>query len=275
MAQTAPTPITAAPTAPDRADRVTFSARATAWADWQKVSGVPGMNAAATNVYDNAVDAYGSAGASASSATAALGSATLSSNWATMTGVVVSGVEYSAKEYAQGAVATGGTAKQWATMTGVVVSGVEYSAKEYAQGAVATGGTAKQWATMTGVVAGGEKGAKGYAQDAATSAASAINAPGTSATSTTSLTISAGSATFDIQTGKAFAVGQFVIIANAASPANYMIGQIAAHDSGTGSMTVNVDSIGGSGTYAAWIVSLTGVASGGVSLPPSVALSII
>lgn len=243
MAQTAPTPITAAPTAPDRADRVTFSSRATAWADWQKVSGVPGMNATATNVYNNAVDAYGNATAASGSAGASAASATLASNWA--------------------------------TTTGGVVSGGEYSAKEYAQGVVATGGTAKQWATTTGIVAGGEKGAKGYAQDAAASAASAINAPGTSATSTTSLTIGTGSQTLTIQTGKAFSVGQYVIIANTPSPANYMVGQITAHDSGTGSLTVNVASIGGSGTLSAWTVSLTAVASSSLVLPPFVALSII
>ena len=73
MAQTAPPSITPSPAAPDRADRTTFSARATAWSDWLKNSAVGQIAAVATNVYNNAVDAYNSAVASASSATSALG----------------------------------------------------------------------------------------------------------------------------------------------------------------------------------------------------------
>lgn len=92
---------------------------------------------------------------------------------------------------------------------------------------------------------------------AAASAASALLAPGTSATSTTSTTIGTGSKTITIQTGKAFAVGQFVVIASAAGPSNYMAGQITAHDSGTGSLTVLVATIGGGGTLADWVVSLS------------------
>ena len=100
------------------------------------------------------------------------------------------------------------------------------------------------------------------ASEAAASAASAVNAPGTSATSTTSLAIGTGSKSLTIQTGKAFVVGQFVIIASSATPANYMIGQITAYTSGTGALVVNVTSTGGTGTLAAWNVALT--AAGGV-----------
>ena len=95
------------------------------------------------------------------------------------------------------------------------------------------------------------------AGNAATSAASALNAPGSSATSTTSTLIGTGSKTVTIQTGKAFSVGQTVVLASAADVANQMIGQITAHNSGTGSLTVNVNAIGGSGTLADWIVSLS------------------
>lgn len=95
------------------------------------------------------------------------------------------------------------------------------------------------------------------ATEAAASALTAVNAPGTSATSTTALTIGTGSKTLTVQVDKAFAVGQFVVVANTAAAGNFMLGQITAFNSGTGSMTVNVAATGGSGTFAAWTVSLT------------------
>lgn len=91
---------------------------------------------------------------------------------------------------------------------------------------------------------------------AAASAASALNAPGTSATSTTSLAIGTGSKSLTIQTGKAFSVGQIVLLA-AGTAGNWMIGQITAHDSGTGALTVNVTQTAGSGSHAAWTVTPT------------------
>ena len=97
---------------------------------------------------------------------------------------------------------------------------------------------------------------------ASAQAASALNAPGTNATSTTSTLIGTGSKTVAIQTGKLFSVGQPVLLASAANPSNQMVGQIAAHDSGTGSLTVNVAAIGGSGTYADWVISLSALNPG-------------
>jgi hypothetical protein len=96
------------------------------------------------------------------------------------------------------------------------------------------------------------------AQEAAASASIALNAPGTSATSATSLTIGTGSKSFTLaQTGKAFSLGQSVIISNTASPSNWMAGAITAFNSGTGAMTVNVLLTNGSGTVASWTISLT------------------
>lgn len=88
----------------------------------------------------------------------------------------------------------------------------------------------------------------------------AVNSAGTGGTSTSSLTVGTGSKTLTTQTGKTFFIGQFVIVASSASPSNFMIGQVTAYDSGTGSLTVNVTSTGGSGTLAAWTISVTAAA---------------
>ena len=76
-----------------------------------------------------------------------------------------------------------------------------------------------------------------------------------SATSTTSTAIGTGSKTFVTQSGKNFTIGQSVRVANTTTPANYMDGQVTAY-SGT-SLTVNVTAVGGTGTLAAWTISLT------------------
>ena len=83
---------------------------------------------------------------------------------------------------------------------------------------------------------------------------------GPTTTSTTSLSIGTGSKAFTLATDVAFAVGGFVIAAETAAPTtNYMIGQVTAK-SGT-SLTINVpdaDHYTGSGTIAAWTLSVTG-----------------
>ena len=72
MATTAPPTITAAPTpAPQRNDRTTFSARVDAFVTWL-IAAVAEFSALATNVYDNAVDAYSSANSAATQAAAAI-----------------------------------------------------------------------------------------------------------------------------------------------------------------------------------------------------------
>lgn len=110
--------------------------------------------------------------------------------------------------------------------------------------------------------------ASGYADDAlssaldaAASATTATLAPGTSATSTTNLTIGPGVKSLVIQTGKLFALGHTVVIADTTAPSvRQMIGIVTAHNSGTGDLSVDVPGTGviGSGTVATWTVSLTG-----------------
>lgn len=211
--------------------------------------------------------------------------------WAQKSGSTVDGSGYSAKEHAQGSPDTG-SAKGWATTTGGTVADGEYSAKAYAQSTNAvTGGSAKDWAIKTGgAVSGGEYSAKHHAGAASTSAGAAAASAGdasTSAgtalgyasaagaaksdaeaardlaqtyaaaltgTSTSSVAIGTGSKSFTTQAGKQWQVGQTLRLAYDAS--NYMTGIVTAY-SGT-SLTVNVQSIVGSGTRASWTIGISG-----------------
>lgn len=79
------------------------------------------------------------------------------------------------------------------------------------------------------------------------------------ATSSTSLAITVASKAFTIETGRIFQLGQFVVAASAANPSvNYMVGQVTAHNSTTGSLTVDVIFVGGSGTKTDWLISIIG-----------------
>lgn len=99
--------------------------------------------------------------------------------------------------------------------------------------------------------------AEAAADDAEASAASALGAPGTSATSITSLAIGTGAKTFTLaQTGKAFSEGQRVVAASDADATNQMSGIITAFVDPT--LTVTMDATAGSGTFADWVISLTG-----------------
>lgn len=100
---------------------------------------------------------------------------------------------------------------------------------------------------------------------AAASASSALFAPGTAANSTTSVAIATGTKNFTIETGKLYSIGQVVVCASKANPANFMTGQILAHNNTTGALQVSVSQVGGSGTFADWTVSLGSIVSS--SLP--------
>ena len=81
--------------------------------------------------------------------------------------------------------------------------------------------------------------------------------PVISGTSLTSQTIGTGSFTFVTQANISLVVGQWVTVSYSTTPSNYFYGQITAY-SGT-SLTVNVTVISGSGTYASWVISISGV----------------
>ena len=78
-------------------------------------------------------------------------------------------------------------------------------------------------------------------------------------TSLTSTTIGTGSKTFTVSipaTTTAFTIGTRVRFAYTTTPSNFMEGVITAFSNST--MTVLIDLIGGSGTYATWAVSVAG-----------------
>jgi len=75
-------------------------------------------------------------------------------------------------------------------------------------------------------------------------------------TSTSSVAIGTGAKTFTTQAGKQFAAGQFILIVDAASNANYMHGQVTSYTGTT--LVVDVQSSGGSGTIANWKIYLSG-----------------
>jgi hypothetical protein len=80
-------------------------------------------------------------------------------------------------------------------------------------------------------------------------------------TSTTSLAVGSGSKVFTLAANANFPIGAVVIAAVTASPAtNWMFGVVTAYNAGTPSVTLSVaaDGFGGSGTYAAWTLSVAG-----------------
>jgi hypothetical protein len=100
--------------------------------------------------------------------------------------------------------------------------------------------------------------ATAQANAAAASAASAAALAGAFVgTSTTSLAIGTGSKTFTTQTGEQYTAGIFMTAVSAANGANFMFGQVTSY-SGT-TLVLNVSQTGGSGTFADWNLSMTGV----------------
>ena len=136
---------------------------------------------------------------------------------------------------------------------------------------VASALLSSRWASLlTTTVDGTSYSAKQYALNAAASAATALaQAETLTATSTTGTLIGTGSKTFTTQASKQFQAGQTLKIVSAANSANFMIANVTSYSST--SLVVNVTSIGGSGTFADWNISLSGIkgdtgATGAVSI---------
>ena len=77
-------------------------------------------------------------------------------------------------------------------------------------------------------------------------------------TSTTSTAIASGSKSFTTAGFYEWAVGMYVVVASAANPTNLMYGQVTSWTTATNVLVVNVLSVGGSGTYSDWTLSLAG-----------------
>jgi hypothetical protein len=78
-----------------------------------------------------------------------------------------------------------------------------------------------------------------------------------SLTSTSSVSIATGSKSFTMASTGALALGTRVRAAYVSATSNYVEGVITAVTTDT-SITVNVDAVGGSGTYASWAISVAG-----------------
>jgi hypothetical protein len=85
----------------------------------------------------------------------------------------------------------------------------------------------------------------------------ALNTFATTSTSSTSLAVSIGTKNLTVEAGKSFQIGMTVTLGYTTNGAIFMQGQVTAYNSTTGAMTVLVNFIQGSGTYAAWTVSLS------------------
>lgn len=156
------------------------------------------------------------------------------------------GVNYAlTQSYAQSASASAETATSAAS-----------SAQGYATAAAASAGSA---ATQASSASASAATATSQASAAASSAAAAASyTVGWTGTSSSSVAIGTGSKTFSANTGKLWTVGTPLLISSNANTNNFMFGIVTGYVSGSGVLTVEVTSVGGSGTYSDWNISLSG-----------------
>lgn len=143
-------------------------------------------------------------------------------------------------------------------MTTVTINGHLYSDDSDPSTGMGNGGHLLRFFPLLQDVVAVAAQAASNAATAAAAAASAVTGASTSATSTTSLALGLGAKSLTIQTGKNIVIGMTVKIAVTADGATWMAGDVTAYNSGSGALDVNVTHVQGSGTYAAWTVSLSG-----------------
>jgi hypothetical protein len=76
-----------------------------------------------------------------------------------------------------------------------------------------------------------------------------------SATSTTAITMATGQKTLTVQTGKSFVPGMDLVIAYTTTPTTRMLATVVSYSGAT--LVVDVYGVIGSGSYAAWTISMT------------------
>ena len=87
-------------------------------------------------------------------------------------------------------------------------------------------------------------------------------APGAiTAVSTTSQTISSGLLSFQVPNQAAWAPGMIVSVVSSANSNNYMWGTVSSYEGTT--LVIDVLGTGGSGTFASWLINISGVGGGG------------
>lgn len=115
-------------------------------------------------------------------------------------------------------------------------------------------------ATATAAATSATASATAAAASAVAAGASAAAATALVGTSTTSLTILTNDyITLTTQTGKQFAAGQWLNVADTGSPNNAMNGQVSSYNSGTGALIVFVSNSVGSGMFSTWTISASGI----------------
>lgn len=142
-------------------------------------------------------------------------------------------------------------------MSSVTINGNTYSADGSTTKDMLNGGHRTYFiplcsdvATVAGQV---QNNADQVAIDAANAADSANAVRGTSTTSTA---VGAGSKTFTTQAGKQFTGGNYVTVSRTSAPTTLMHGVVTSY-SGT-TLTVDVSTVAGSGTFTDWTIALSG-----------------
>lgn len=156
------------------------------------------------------------------------------------------------------------------------------NAVEGAASAAAAAASASTATTQAGTATTQASAASASAVAAAASAATATNAGNVQGTSTSSVAVATAvgqSKTFRyVEASRAIAVGMHLVVAVTASPTtNWMLLQVTAWDSGNKDVTGTVVTYAGSGTFAAWTLSLSGprgaAGADAVLTTPSLALT--
>jgi hypothetical protein len=92
---------------------------------------------------------------------------------------------------------------------------------------------------------------------------------GTASTSTSSITLAVTTISLTVEPGKGYAPGMDVVVASTTLPTNRMLGTVNTYDGVTGAMTVIVYSKTGTGTFAAWSITMTSAVDAAAFVTPA------